>query len=176
MLKLSSIHALCSAATISFAHASLRAALLGCLSISASVSAAPIVTEFALLTAIAQPRGIVTGADGNIWLTQIAGGKIGRMTTAGALTEFIPLRGGVPLWTVMPDGTWTGNTYADAMYSVTGSPWVGTIYDLKRKAVTAVGTISLQFITPNNATMTYNFTARVFAGTTEAKQIVRQSF
>ena len=109
MLKLSSIHALCSAATISFAHASLRAALLGCLCISASVSAAPIVTEFALLTATAQPRGIVTGADGNIWLTQIAGGKIGRMTTAGALTEFIPLRGGVPLWTVMPDGTWTGN-------------------------------------------------------------------
>ena len=83
---------------------------------------------------------------------------------------------GLPLWTVMPGGTWTGNTYTGAMYSVTGSPWVGTIYDPKRKAVTAVGTISLQFATPNTATMTYNFTAGAFAGTTQSKQIVRQGF
>jgi streptogramin lyase len=37
------------------------------------------------------PRGIAAGPDGNLWIAELGTGKIARMTTAGAFTEF-PLR------------------------------------------------------------------------------------
>jgi streptogramin lyase len=48
----------------------------------------------------------VTGPDGNLWFTESAGNKIGRLTTSGSFTEFpLPTAGAVP-WgiTVGPDG------------------------------------------------------------------------
>ena len=38
------------------------------------------VTEYAIPTAISAPQGIVAGADGNIWLIQVLGNAIGRIT------------------------------------------------------------------------------------------------
>src|SRR5580693_2607463 len=40
------------------------------------------------LVALVQPDGITTGPDGNLWFTESAAGAIGRMTVAGALTQF----------------------------------------------------------------------------------------
>ena len=55
----------------------------------------------------AQPNRIVTGPDGNVWFTQISGNKIGRLTTAGTLTEF-PIDTNQVVWldriTAGPDG------------------------------------------------------------------------
>jgi hypothetical protein len=44
--------------------------------------------EFTVPTANSTPRGIVAGPDGNLWFTERNGQKIGRITTAGVLTEF----------------------------------------------------------------------------------------
>lgn len=34
------------------------------------------------------PEDITAGADGNLWFTEQQGGKIGRITTSGVITEF----------------------------------------------------------------------------------------
>jgi virginiamycin B lyase len=75
------------------------------------------ITEFALPNPNAQPWGITTGPDGALWFTEascvreqssrcIIGNKIGRITTAGAVTEFtIPSDGSGPhSITTGPDG------------------------------------------------------------------------
>jgi virginiamycin B lyase len=54
----------------------------------AAPAAAQSFKEFTVPTAASQPNGIVTGPDGNLWFTEIAGNKIGRITPAGDLTEF----------------------------------------------------------------------------------------
>ncbi len=36
------------------------------------------------------PAGIVVGPDGNLWFTESYGNRIGRVTTAGVFTEFVP--------------------------------------------------------------------------------------
>jgi streptogramin lyase len=47
------------------------------------------VTNFPIpLVAIVKPDGITTGPDGNLWFTETAADKIGRMTPAGVVTEF----------------------------------------------------------------------------------------
>jgi len=47
------------------------------------------VTEFAAgITAGAQPIGIVSGPDGNLWFTEGTNNGIGRITTGGVVTEF----------------------------------------------------------------------------------------
>jgi len=43
----------------------------------------------------ARPWEIVTGPDGDLWFTEIAGNRIGRMTPSGVLTEF-PVPTGSP--------------------------------------------------------------------------------
>jgi virginiamycin B lyase len=75
------------------------------------------ITELALPSPNAQPWGITTGPDGALWFTEascvreqssrcIVGNKIGRITTAGAVTEFtIPSDGSGPhSITTGPDG------------------------------------------------------------------------
>ncbi len=47
------------------------------------------VTEFTIPTAASSPRGIAAGPDGNVWFTQTAVNRIGRITASGAVTEFI---------------------------------------------------------------------------------------
>lgn len=51
---------------------------------SASVAT---ITEFPLPTG-GSPDGITAGPDGNLWFTEFSAGKIGRITTTGAITEF----------------------------------------------------------------------------------------
>ncbi len=47
------------------------------------------ITEFALPTANADPRGIVTGPDGNLWFAEYDAGQIGEINpTTHAITEF----------------------------------------------------------------------------------------
>ncbi len=48
------------------------------------------VTNFPIpLVEIVKPDGITTGSDGNLWFTENAAGKIGRMTPAGVVTSFV---------------------------------------------------------------------------------------
>ena len=83
---------------------------------------------------------------------------------------------GKPTWFVLPDGTWAGNTYSGTMYSTTGSAWLGVAYNKNLLAAAIAGTLSFNFANANNATMNYSFTAGPFAGTTQAKSIVRQPY
>jgi streptogramin lyase len=43
--------------------------------------------EFPIPTPNSQPLGITPGPDGALWFTENEGNKIGRITTAGAITE-----------------------------------------------------------------------------------------
>jgi streptogramin lyase len=44
-------------------------------------------TEFTVPTARSQPFAITSGPDGAMWFTEMIGAKIGRITTAGVITE-----------------------------------------------------------------------------------------
>jgi len=44
--------------------------------------------EFAIPTGGSGPEGLELGLDGNVWFTEFAGNKIGRITPAGLVTEF----------------------------------------------------------------------------------------
>ena len=46
------------------------------------------ITEFTVPTSASNPYQIVTGPDGNLWFTEEGAAKIGRITTAGIITEF----------------------------------------------------------------------------------------
>ena len=60
------------------------------LALPAAVNAAAVgvVTEFPLPSSSAQPGMIAKGPDGNLWFTEQGGDKVGRITTAGVITEF----------------------------------------------------------------------------------------
>src|SRR5512140_3181991 len=45
-------------------------------------------TKYTVPTPGSRPSGIATGADGALWFVENAGNKIGRITTAGAFSEF----------------------------------------------------------------------------------------
>jgi len=50
--------------------------------------AAGSITEFAVPTSNSGLEGIAAGPDGNLWFTEYAGNKIGRITPGGTITEF----------------------------------------------------------------------------------------
>src|SRR5262249_60777646 len=53
--------------------------------------------EYGVLTPNSRPVGITAGPDGNLWFTEQMGNKIGRITPAGAITEFVvPAAGSGP--------------------------------------------------------------------------------
>src|SRR5258706_4225506 len=62
-------------------------------------------TEFPVPTVDGGPWSITTGPDGALWFTESFANKIGRITTAGVITEFpIPtanseLLGSITVWT-----------------------------------------------------------------------------
>ena len=56
--------------------------------LGAARSVAQSITEFPVTTAGSEPLGITVGPDGNLWFTEFFVGKIGRITTAGTVTEF----------------------------------------------------------------------------------------
>ena len=78
---------------------------------------------------------------------------------------------GRPLWLVMPGGNWVGDTYSGGLFTTTGSPWLGAVYDPTRLRVTRAGTLSLKFTDQDSATMTYTVN-----GVTQSKTITRQPF
>lgn len=53
---------------------------------AASAVAAPVITEYAIPTAGSQATGITLGADGNLWFSETATGKIGKITLSTAMT------------------------------------------------------------------------------------------
>ena len=84
---------------------------------------------------------------------------------------------GQPTWYVLSRGTWSGNTVSGALYSTTGSRWLGATFPpIRSQDVLEVGTLTLNFTNANAATMTYRFTAGPFAGTQQTKPIVRQDY
>ncbi len=78
---------------------------------------------------------------------------------------------GKTVWYVMPDGQWTGNTYSGALYGTHGSPVIGAAYNPAALVVGQVGTLSISFTDPNNASMTYTVN-----GVTQTKSISRLPF
>lgn len=71
------------------------------------VTTAGVFSEFPIPTANSQPAGITAGPDGALWFTEGRGNNIGRITTAGTITnEFpIPTGGSLPAGiTSGPDG------------------------------------------------------------------------
>ena len=48
----------------------------------------PGITEFPITSGYAQPQGIVTGPDGNIWFSEETGSNIGTITPSGTITEY----------------------------------------------------------------------------------------
>jgi len=65
----------------------------------------PAVTEFTTLTAPSSPSDIVVATDGNLWFTEFNADRIGRITPAGAITEFTLPAGSGPLSIAAgPDG------------------------------------------------------------------------
>src|SRR5688572_7148685 len=57
----------------------------------------PTITEFPLPTAASLPFGIAPGPDGALWFAEFASARIGRITTAGMISEF-PLLGSRPIY------------------------------------------------------------------------------
>lgn len=72
------------------------------------------ITEFPLPSAgiSTLPNGIAAGPDGALWFTNLAGARIGRITTSGAVTEF-PLAPGASAGAIVagPDGALWFNEY-----------------------------------------------------------------
>jgi streptogramin lyase len=54
----------------------------------AGVARGQVITEFPVFTGSSEPVSIAAGPDGNLWFTEFAARQIGRITTAGVITEF----------------------------------------------------------------------------------------
>jgi streptogramin lyase len=67
---------------------SVAAALALCAAAGADRADAIAVTEFPLPVASSGPLGIAAGPDGNVWFTETAGSRVGRVTPAGNVTDF----------------------------------------------------------------------------------------
>ena len=84
-----------------------------------------VASEFSIPTPPeAFPSGITAGPDGNLWFTESGAGKIGRITTAGAITEFsLSNPGSEPAGiTVGPDGAlWFTERSANKIGRITTS-------------------------------------------------------
>lgn len=81
-------------------------------------------TAFSLPTSSAAPKGITAGIDGNIWFTESAGNKVGRISTSGQIAEFaLPTPAAAPnAITPGADGNlWFTETSADRIGKVTPS-------------------------------------------------------
>lgn len=74
-----------------------------------------IVTEFAIPTAAALPRGLVEAPDGNIWFNEVGSSKMARITHQGAITEYaLPINSGGYGIAVGSDGNlWTTEPLAN---------------------------------------------------------------
>ena len=100
------------------------------------------IKEFPLLTPSAGPSQITTGADGNMWFSETAAGKIGRITPDGDISEFSPPSGRPAAIAAGPDGTiwftdlgannsigriFTRDPHTVSLFPVPGNPPLGSI-------------------------------------------------
>src|ERR1051325_10793811 len=53
------------------------------------IAAGTALKTFRIPTANSQPEGITLGPDGNMWFTETAANKIGRINSQGKITEFV---------------------------------------------------------------------------------------
>src|SRR5438094_4369341 len=78
---------------------------LSAISAVAATPAPPPIVEFAVPTTNSAPGSITAGPDGNLWFTEEAGNKIGRISPTGAISEFPLAVGAMPGGIVVgPDG------------------------------------------------------------------------
>src|SRR5213083_2941403 len=78
---------------------------LSAISAVAAPPAPPPIVEFAVPTTNSAPGSITAGPDGNLWFTEEAGNKIGRISPSGAFGEFSLAAGASPGGIVTgPDG------------------------------------------------------------------------
>jgi virginiamycin B lyase len=78
--------------------------------------------EFPLPAATATPTGITAGPDSNLWFTEAAANKIGRISISGSLTEFlIPTAGSAPagIATGRDGNVWFTESAADKIGRIT---------------------------------------------------------
>ena len=88
----------------------------------AGLAAGQVITDFTIPTPNSQPQGIVGGPDGNLWICEVNGNKIARLTTDGVFTEFpIPTpASGTETITVGPDGNlWFAEEDVDKIGRIT---------------------------------------------------------
>ena len=86
------------------------------------------VTEFSIPTG-SSPVGVTAGPDGNLWFTELYGNKVGKITPAGAVTEFPnPTSGSSPSEiTAGPDGNlWFADYYGNKVGKITTAGAVTT--------------------------------------------------
>ncbi|MET8158374.1 hypothetical protein ABZT47_18520 [Sphaerisporangium sp. NPDC005289] len=82
----------------------------------------PTINEISIPTSPATPVGIASGPDGNVWFTENAGNKIGKVTTAGVFTEYsLPtsVAGPLQLTVASDDNLWVTEDYVDKLAVVT---------------------------------------------------------
>jgi streptogramin lyase len=121
------------------AHALRALALAGGLLVAFSASdrgaMAQLFNQFPLSTPSSVPQGITLGPDGALWFTETLNNKIGRITTAGVITEYtIPVASSSPQGiTSGPDGSlWFTMFNANAIGSITTSGTFGPFYNPPR--------------------------------------------
>jgi virginiamycin B lyase len=94
-------------------------------------------TEYPIPTAAANAGAITTGADGNLWFAELAGNKIGKVTTSGAITEYaIPTSGAYPTSIAQgPDGNvWFTEAQGNKIGKITPA---GSITEYSNSSVVA---------------------------------------
>src|SRR4029077_14723934 len=86
-------------------------------------------------TSSSVPTSITSGPDGNLWFTEQATNKIGRITTAGSITEFAipgckgPNTGGPTSITAGPDGNlWFTLFFANRIAKMTTSGVITAVF------------------------------------------------
>src|SRR5438874_555681 len=78
--------------------------------------------RFPIPSPSSNPTGITAGPDGNLWFTEIGANKVGRITTAGVITEFpLPARHSGPTGIAAgPDGAlWFTEFYGNKIGRIT---------------------------------------------------------
>jgi virginiamycin B lyase len=94
--------------------------VIGRITTTGSATSFPIPTHNASLVNI----NITVGPDGALWFTESEAGKIGRITTGGAIAEFPTLQPGSQPWGITPgpDGAiWFADRGADLIGRITTS-------------------------------------------------------
>ena len=105
-----------------------------------AATAVPSIIEYSIPTPFSEPYGITAGPDGNLWFTEYATSKIGKMTPAGVITEYTLAPTAYPAGiTLGPDGNlWFAESQDDKIGKITPSGVI-TEYPIPTPGVTPYG-------------------------------------